>query len=360
MRRLILGLCLLAAWIVPLSVMAEDTRFEPPGDESETLVIGSVTDLVFIEPLIRAFQRANPSTAVIYRQMTSLDLYAAVADACEKGEFFADTVISSAIPEQVRLVNDGCSEPFRFSLPPDLPDWASWRNELVGLTYEPAVIVYDREGLGQDEVPRNRFELVDLLRQTERFRGRIGTYDIQSSGVGYIFAFEDASQASTWGRLLESLGQNRAQLFCCSSDVIDGVRTGRLVLGYNVLGSYALARQEEDPRIGIVFPSDYTLALSRAALVSRHARNKRAANALIALALTDTGQRLLSGPSRLLSSLNGPDMLNRLDTGDGPSAEEAAFRPIALSPALLVGLDRAKRKAFLDQWRKSFQADGGE
>ncbi|MFP3442836.1 hypothetical protein R0K18_34380, partial [Pantoea sp. SIMBA_133] len=80
-----------------------------------------------------------------------------------------------------------------------------------------------------------------------------GTYDIESSGVGYIFAFEDASQASTWGRLLESLGQNRARLFCCSSEVIDGVRTGRLVLGYNVLGSYALARQEEDPRIGIIF-----------------------------------------------------------------------------------------------------------
>ena len=206
MRRLIFGLCLLAAWIVPPSAMAEDTRFDASGEEAETLVIGSVTDLVFIEPLIREFQRTNPSTAVIYRQMTSLDLYAAVADACEKGEFFADTVISSAIPEQVRLVNDGCSEPFRFSLPPDLPDWASWRNELVGLTYEPAVIVYDREGLKPEEVPRNRFELVDLLRQTERFRGRIGTYDIESSGVGYIFAFEDASQASTWGRRRESRG----------------------------------------------------------------------------------------------------------------------------------------------------------
>lgn len=360
MRRLITGLFLLLISFAPVAGMAEDMLFEATGEGSETLVIGSVTDLVFIEPLIREFQRANPSTAVVYRQMTSLDLYAAVAEACEAGTFFADTVISSAIPEQVRLVNDGCSEPFRFSLPPDLPDWASWRNELVGLTFEPAVIVYDRQGLRPGEVPRNRFELVDLLRQTERFRGRIGTYDIESSGVGYIFAFEDAAQASTWGRLLESLGQNQAKLFCCSSEVIDGVRTGRLVLGYNVLGSYALARQEEDPRIGIIFPSDYTLALSRAAFVSRHARNKRAANALIALALTDTGQRLLSGLSRLFSSLNGPEMLNLIDTGTGPTAGEAAFRPIALSPALLVGLDQAKRRAFLDQWRKSFQAGGGE
>lgn len=360
MIRFILCISALFALLHALPAHANDTVFDAPDGKAETLVIGSVTDLEHIEPLIQEFQRTNPTTEVVYRQMTSLDLYGAAAEACEERRFFADAVISSAIPEQVRLVNDGCSEPFRFALPPDLPDWASWRNELVGLTFEPAVIVYDREGLEPDEVPRNRFELVDLLRQTERFRGRIGTYDIESSGVGYIFAFEDAAQASTWGRLLESLGQNRAQLFCCSSDVIDGVRTGRLVLGYNVLGSYALARQQEDPRIGIIFPSDYTLALSRAALVSRHARNKRAANALIALALSDKGQALFSGPSRLFSSMSGPEMLGRIDTGDGPSAEAAAFRPIGLSPALLVGLDQAKRKAFLDQWRKSFRAGGGE
>lgn len=359
MKRLMRFFCVLLAVLSASRALAEDTVFPAPGNKSEALVIGSVTDLAFIEPLISAFQRANPSTEVTYRQMTSLELYAAAARACAAGEFFADAVISSAIPEQVRLVNDGCSDPFRFALPDDLPDWASWRNELAGLTFEPAVIVYDRQGLDPAEVPRNRFELVDLLRQTERFRGRIGTYDIEDSGVGYLFAFEDAEQASTWGRLLESLGQNRAQLYCCSSDVIDGVASGRLVLGYNVLGSYALARQAEDPRIGIVFPSDYTLALSRAALVSRHARNKQAANALLALALSDTGQRILSGPSMLYSSLNGPAMLEQAGNVIGRQAGEAAFRPIALSPALLVELDQAKRKAFLDQWRKSFQIGGG-
>lgn len=356
MKRLILVAGAVLLLSLARTSFAEDTVFPAPGGKAETLVIGSVTDIDFIEGLIEAFQTANPSTEVIYRQMTSLDLYAAAAEACTKGTFFADTVISSAIPEQVRLVNDGCSEPFRFSLPADLPDWASWRNELVGLTFEPAVIVYDRQGLNPADVPRNRFELVDLLRQTERFRGRIGTYDIEDSGVGYIFAFEDAAQASTWGRLLESLGQNRAQLFCCSSDVIDGVASGRLVLGYNVLGSYALARQAADPRIGIIFPSDYTLALSRAAYVSRDAHNVRAANALVALALSDTGQRILSGDSKLYSSRNGPEMLARADAVSGGVTGAAAFRPIALSPALLVGLDQAKRKAFLDQWRKSFQA----
>ncbi|WP_367714836.1 ABC transporter substrate-binding protein [Nitratireductor sp. GISD-1A_MAKvit] len=318
MRSFAAILVAVLALVSPSMAQNTDTVFEAPAGEIEQLVIGSVTDLVHIEPLIRAFQTANPATTIIYRQMTSLDLYAATNEACQEERFFADTVISSALPEQVRLVNDGCSEPFQFALPAALHDWASWRNELVGLTFEPAVIVYDRQGLDPDEVPRNRFELVDLLRQTERFRGRIGTYDIESSGVGYIFAFEDAAQASTWGRLLESLGQNRARLYCCSSEVIDGVRNGELVLGYNVLGSYALARQKDDPRIGIVFPSDYTLALPRAAFVSRHARNKRAANALIAFALSKSGQELLSGPSHLMSSISGPERLNAIDTGAGP------------------------------------------
>ena len=121
-------------------------------------------------------------------------------------------------------------------------------------------------------MPTNRFELIDLLRESNALDERIGTYDIETSGVGYLFAFEDAIQASTWGRLVESFGRNRAQLFCCTSEILDRVADGRLIVGYNVLGSYALERIARDDRIGMILPSDYTLILSRAVFVSRDTR----------------------------------------------------------------------------------------
>jgi len=76
---------------------------------------------------------------------------------------------------------------------------------------------------------------------------------------------------------------------------------GRLDIGYNVLGSYALSRQEQADRFGIVYPSDYTLTLSRAAFVPRHAENAEMGNAFVSFTVSPQGQHLLSGASNLFA-----------------------------------------------------------
>lgn len=344
-------LLVLAAGLLlgPRPGMSTETVFPAPsGATADRLVIASVTDMIAIEPLIKAFQKRDPGTTVIYLESTSDPLDAAATDACKKAEFFADLVVSSAVAQQVRLVNDGCAQPIRSPAIERLPDWAKWRGELVGLTLEAAVIVYNRRALAPADVPHSRFELVDLLRRTDRFKGMVGTYDIASSGVGYLFAFEDAAQASTWGRLLESFGRNDVQLFCCTSDILDRVADGRLLIGYNVLGSYALAKQAVDPRLGIVFPSDYTLALSRAGFIPDAAENPAAARRFLAFSLSPEGIKILSERSRLLSPIDGAEVLSHI-AGD----DDESIRPIALTPALLVAFDKAKREMFLDQWRRS-------
>ena len=355
MRRVArLALAGLAAAQFTLPARAAETRFASvSGAASQTLTIASVTDLAAIKPLIQAFQKRNPGTAVVYSEATSNTLDARVTAACRAHRFIADLVVSSAVAEQVRLVNDGCSQPIFSPVIQMLPAWARWRSELVALTIEPAVIVYNRAALSPSEVPRNRFQLVDLLRQSNRFNGKIGTYDIVSSGVGYLFAFEDATQATTWGRLLESFGRDSVLTFCCTSEVLDRVADGRLDIGYNVLGSYALARKAVDPRLGVVFPSDYTLALGRAALIPETAENPSAATRFVEFALSPEGRSILEGRSHLLSSIGGLRELARIAGGD-----DELIRPVALTPALLVALDRAKRRMFLEQWRQSIKPLG--
>jgi len=324
------------------------TRFDPRGSESGNLIIASVTDLDFMRPLISAFQQSNPGVAVTYIEDTSNNLDASVSNACSDRVFYADLVISSSIAQQVRLVNGGCARVIGSPVLSSLPDWAQWRGELIGLTYEPAVMVYNKAAFTEDGPPRSRFDLIDLMRQSGKLNGRIATYDIEDSGVGYLFAFQDSTEASTWGRLIEGFGRNNVTTFCCSSEVIDRVADGRAYIGYNVLGSYALSRAEKDPRIGVILPTDYTLVLARAGYIPREARDATAARAFLELALSPRGRAILDGETWLLTPLSGPAALARLSDGGAP-----ALRPIPLSPALLVSLDRAKRVRFLSQWRKS-------
>lgn len=347
-------LALLGTLLAVCPVKAEQTFFAAVGSQSGQLVIESVTDLSAITPLIAAFQATEPGVAIVYDERTSNALNAHVEQACLEQRFVADLVLSSSIDQQLKLVNDGCAQPLTHDVGAPLPDWAKWRDELFGLTFEPAVIVYNKQLLSPEEVPRNRFDLVGLLRDPSRFSGKIGTYDIEASGVGYLFAFEDAAQASTWGRLSEGLGRNAARLYCCTSQILEAVSKGELVLGYNVLGSYALARAESDPHLGVVMPADYTLVLARAAFVPKKARQPGLARKFIEFALSPKGRKILSGKERLFSPIEGASDLQN-QTGLAPF-DHQTLRPIALTPALLVGLDAAKRRQFLAGWRDAINS----
>jgi len=234
-----------------------------------------------------------------------------------------------------------------------LPAWAKWRDEVVGLTYEPAVIVYNRDLVPEAQVPHSRFDLIDLLRPAENpFIGKLATYDIELSGVGYMFAFVDAQQATTFGRLIEAFGRNKVVATCCSAEIIDEVASGRFLIAYNMLGSYALARAAEDKRIGVVAPTDYTLILARAGLIPKRAQHPELARQFIDFALSEEGRRLLT-ESGLIVPFDAPNGL--LATSEVPT-----LRPIALSPALLIGLDKQTQENFLALWRSSLGSAGAE
>jgi ABC-type Fe3+ transport system substrate-binding protein len=298
--------------------------------------------------MIEAFQERYPGVAITYAESTSESLDVVSEKACENATYFADLVISSSLPRQIWFVNEGCAEPLERARLSAVPSWARWRNEIVGLTYEPAIIVYNKAGVAPEDVPRNRFDLIDLLRRSNALEGKIGTYDIERSGVGYFLAFEDSEQANTWGRLLESLGRNRAALFCCTGDILDRVADGRLLFGYNLLGSYALERARTDPRIGIVMPSDYTLVTTRTAFVPKTAHEKTAAKLFIDFVLSSEGQEILEKKMNFAAPAGGADRLHARVDGGADS-----LRPIALTPTLLVPLDREKRRSFIEQWRQS-------
>jgi iron(III) transport system substrate-binding protein len=111
-----------------------------------------------------------------------------------------------------------------------------------------------------------------------------------------------------------------------------------------VLSSYALARPHED--VGIVYPRDYTLVLSRVALIPRSAPHPNAARVFLDYLLSQRGQEVLAHRVRLGAI--------RADVGGEAAATLApGGTPIPIGASLLVYLDAEKKREFLRRWRQA-------
>lgn len=345
MSRLLAVLLLLVSALAAHAEPGNVQRFPATGPATAALRIHGSTDIEVFAVVIADYQRLHPGTEVIYEDIITQDLHARYLRERARAPS-ADLLISSGMDLQAKLVNDGHALVHRSVQADTLPAWSKWRNEAFGISYEPVVIVYNTRTLPPSRVPRTRRQLLDLLRAPDApLRGRVGTYDINRSSVGYLLATQDAQRGSIAGALLGALGDNRVVLEERTGVLLDKVSSGELSLAYNVLGSYAQARIDDGQPLGIVEPEDYTLVMLRTALIPRTARNSAEAGRFLDYLLSPRGQQVLSREARLTPIVRGG--------GIGNGSPERSLRPIQLGPGLLVYLDALKRRQFLDAWNSS-------
>src|SRR3954447_425571 len=162
-----LAASLLSLVVVPAAGESrEEVRFAAPiSGGNVILAIHAATDIDALEPLIRDFQASSaPDVTVTYTEYQTNDLFAVARDEClhrsdrERGSAQVDVIISSSVDQLVKLVNDGCATPHQSRETAAVPDWAKWRDEVFGFTFEPALIVYNRDLMPSHQVPRTRVE----------------------------------------------------------------------------------------------------------------------------------------------------------------------------------------------------------
>lgn len=297
------------------------TEFKTKG-ATATLNIISTTDTDVFAPVIASFQQANPQTNVIYTAASSSQINAGIT---QSGEVF-DIAISSAMDLQTKLANDGFAQSYASNATALVPDWGHWRGSVYAFTQEPATFVLNRAAFAGQPVPQTRAALIELLRnEPEKYTSKIGTYDVRTSGLGYLFATQDSRTSETYWRLTELMGQLDVQLYCCSSDMIEDVSTGKIAIAYNVLGSYAAARGDLADKIMIIEPQDYATVMLRTALILKDSTEQQHA------------------------ALFMDHLLSQAWTTQ-PDDQGQNLRRIPLGPGLLVFLDRLKRQQFLNEW----------
>jgi iron(III) transport system substrate-binding protein len=130
------------------------------------------------------------------------------------------------------------------------------------------------------------------------------------------------------------------------------IESGKSLIGYNLLGSYAYGRYKTGAPIGIVLPRDYTLVLSRAAFVPAHAANPEAGKKFLDYLLSLRGQRTAAEKSFFFAY--GQAAPEGVDAAE-PELQSGIYRPIPLGPALLAVTDRHKKARLLKEWNQSFQ-----
>ncbi|QTQ36699.1 Uncharacterized protein ToN1_25590 [Aromatoleum petrolei] len=349
--RLLRTVTLACACVLPVAgahAERDDTRYAAAVREGR-VIIYAVTDERIARPLLQDFERRYPGVRVHYEDLNSGELSRRFLDEAARGEQ-PDIVWSSAVDLQVKLVNDGYAQPHRSAETAALPEWAVWKNEAFGTTFEPVAIAYNRKLLAPAEVPTTHAELLRLLaQQPERFRGKLATYEPSTSGLGFMLHTQDviANPVVFW-KLAQAFGRTGTVTLASTTGMLDRIASGEALIGYNVLGSYALLRAHDDPAIGVVLPRDYTLVLSRIAFISRGARHPNAARLWLDYLLSHEGQRQLAQNPGFFSV--------RDDVPEDAAATElrrqlgGAFRPIPIGPGLMTYLDQVKRRDFLRKW----------
>ena len=311
------------------------------------LNIWSATDHRQVRELIADFVRSYPGIDVRYRDMPASLLHERFLADARGSRNSADLLWSPAMDLQIKLVNDGYAQSYASPEKAQLPGWANWKNQAWGVTAEPIAMVYNRRLLAPGDAPASHLELQRLLEaRPPALAGKVATYDPAASAAGYLYLSQDDLASRDIWRLVRGLSANRVRLFTTTEAIIADVAAGKSVIGYNVAGSYAFEKQRQNPDLAVVLPRDYTLLMSRIAMIPARAPHPNAARLFLDFLLSKRGQRHLVAHSM-------PSVRGDVAMPASLRAPGARARAIKVGPALLVVQDRLTRRRFMKRWRRA-------
>jgi iron(III) transport system substrate-binding protein len=221
------------------------------------------------------------------------------------------------------------------------------------------VFIYNKRLVTGNDIPQDHASFVKVVNgNLDKFKGKVTTYDIEKSGVGFMFVVQDTKDFPGMKDLEHGFGKTAYKVYSSTGNMLEKVSSGEHLLGYNVLGSYALVRSKKDPGLGVVLPKDYTLILSRVMFIGKGAKNPNAAKVWTDYILSQRGQKMIGGDVELGAMREDVDAeytAKKLNQQLGGNA-----KPIPVSAEITQYLDSKKRLEFLGQWKAAVAAGSGK
>src|SRR5678810_761978 len=140
---------------VPAGYPADYAQTVAAAKKEGKVVVYSALDTKAAQPLIRDFNALYPDIKVEYNDMNSTEMYNRFIAESASGQGSADVMWSSAMDLQVKLVDDGQALTYKSPEASKLPQWAVYKDQAYGTTYEPAVFIYNKRLVTGDEIPQD-------------------------------------------------------------------------------------------------------------------------------------------------------------------------------------------------------------
>ena len=347
------------AQTVPAGYPADYAQTIAAANKEGKVVIYSALDTKAAQPLVKDFQALYPGVKVEYNDMNSTEMYNRFIAEVASGQGSADVMWSSAMDLQVKLVDDGHALTYASPEAGKLPGWAAYKSQAYGTTYEPAVFIYNKRLVAADEVPQDHAAFAKLITtKADKYKGKVTTYDIEKSGVGFMFVVQDTKYFPGMKDLEKGFGASNYRVYSSTGNMLEKVSSGEHLLGYNVLGSYALVRAKKDQALGVVLPKDYTLVLSRVMFIGKKAKNPNAAKLWTDYILSQRGQKLIGGDVELFAIRNDVDA--EFTAASLAKQLGSNIKPIPVSAEIVGYLDAKKRLEFLADWKATLATGSGK
>ena len=320
-----------------------------------SVVIYANTEHAAVEPILADFQAAFPKIRADYIEIKAADLYSRVTSEAAAGALKADVIWSSAMDLQFQMVEDGLAAEYASPEKANIPDWASYDDRIYGVTFEPVVMVYNSKVVSPEEMPATRAELAQwLVANRDRMKGKVATYDPERSGLGFFAVSEDAKNGDALWPLVSAFGAVDAKFYTSTGTMLEKISAGEHAIGYNIIGPYAYLRAERDPNVKVVVPEDYTVVLSRLAMVSEAAPHPNAARVFLDYLLSARGQDVVGNAAHLFAIR--PDVTGAATIAGLTEAHGDVLKPVEINPDLLETVAPMERLAFFKRWNDALAA----
>ncbi|WPG41207.1 ABC transporter substrate-binding protein [Variovorax sp. EBFNA2] len=321
-------------------------------EKEGAVTIYSSTDSKSVAGVLQAFQGRYPKIKVEFVDQSSNEVYTRFTSEFAAGQGTGDLAWGGA-DTAVKLIEDGIAAEYTSPETGNLRPGANYRNAAYSITYEPIVMIYNKRLLPAADVPKTRQELTRVLTEKrEAYRGKIGTYDVERSAAGIGFLGEDsrAFPDTAWP-LFKAMAQADLKFFTSNGTMVERVASGEIALAYNLAAANIAERLKTDTTIGMIVPCDYTLYLTRTAIISKKAKHPNAAKVFLDYLLSKEGQQKLADKS--IGSIRTDVQNNPVLQRPAECKNERALMP---SPERLVVFDPVWRGGFLKQWKTVLQA----
>ncbi len=339
----------------PLEIKASDKELLEAAKPEGKVIVYSTTDSASAKPLIADFNARFPEIKLDYQDLNSTDLFNKFTAESAAGTETADVLWSSAMDQQMKMMQDGLGGSYQSPEADKLPQWAKYQEPgktAWGTTLEPFAFVYNKKLLPADAVPKDHTALIKLLTEkTDLLKGKVTCYDPEKSGTGYLANSRDVTNFPAFWDLVAALGKADVKLYTSTGTMVEKIQSGEHIFGFNIIGSYILPKLKTDAAtLGMVFPQDYTIGFSRVAFIAKKSKRPNSAKLFLDHLISKRGQDILAKQSLLYPSRTDAE---GEATAAGLQKELGdKLKPIPVSNQVLDALDQTKRLAFIEKWQK--------